>query len=391
MIENVFSVLNKIFTLLKNNMDDEEISSKEILIEQQIKYCLQVLSKLKRNSNASPFLEPVDPVKLDIPDYPLKIKHPMDLSTIKKKLDSKMYVNAEDFDSDMKLMFNNCYVYNPSGTVVHNMGKSLESVYNELMSSMPEEMIKKRKKMEVPVVERSKQPKRNIKPIEIMKTEDYEFCVEVLNDLVKPKYKACNWPFLEPVDGSLVPGYYSVIKEPMDLQTMRNKLDQRKYNNIEEFVGDLKLVVENCKKFNALGTDVYICGQEFERVINSHIQKISPQDVKGKINDLKKKVIAYTKEIKALEFKLAEQSGEVPSATRSYSLSERIGLGNAILNMNRNQTENIARIVQKHNAGEFVENDEIEVDMRMIPDNVVEEIDMYVKSIGVGIEDMQSE
>lgn len=382
--------MDKFFTLRKIRME-EEASSKDVLIEHQLKYCSQVLGRVKRNSNASPFLEPVDPVKLDIPDYPLKIKFPMDLATIRMKLDSKAYRHPGEFDSDMKLMFSNCYVYNAPDTVVHKMGKALESVYNELMKGMPEDVVKRRKKVEVGNMDRAKQPKRNIKPFETMKIEDYEVCAEVLTDLEKPKHKAYNWPFMEPVDGTLVPNYYSTIKEPMDLHTMRSKLDQRKYHNIEEFVRDLQLIVENCKSFNAPGTEVYLCGLEFEKAVNAQMQKISPQDIRSKVAELKKKIIGYTRELRMLEAKLADQSGELPSATRSYSLSERVGLGNAILSMSKGQTEHIARIVQKHGAGEFVENDEIEVDMRMIPDNVVEEIDMYVKTISVGIEEVPSE
>lgn len=367
------------------------MNSKELLVEQQLKYCSQVLTRLKRNSNAPPFLEPVDPVKLDIPDYPLKIKHPMDLLSIRKKLDSKVYSHPGEFDADVKLMFNNCYVYNPEGSIVYNMGKSLEAVYDEMMESMPSEVVKKRKKTEVPIADRSKQSKRNIKPFDTMKVEDYEACAEIIADLEKPKHKGFMWPFLEPVDETLVPGYYSVIDEPMDLQTMKNKFDQRKYHNIDEFERDLRLIIDNCKKFNAPETEVYACGQELEKVVDAHMQKFSPQDIRSKIADLKKKIITYTREIKALEQKLGEEKGEVPAATKSYTLSERIGIGNAILNMTKTQTEYIARIIQKYSAGEFVENDELEVDMRTVPDYVVEEISMYINRLKVGIEEVQSE
>jgi bromodomain-containing factor 1 len=368
----------------------EEGSQNQTLIEYQLKFCSSVLTKVKRNSNAAPFLEPVDPIKLNIPDYPLKIKRPMDLSTIRRKLDGKIYRTPDEFDADMKLMFENCYTYNPEGSPVNVIGKALEMYYNKEMAAMPQEITKK-KKIDIALTDRSKQPKRTIKPVETMKIEDQEFCSEVLTDLLKPKHKAYNWPFLEPVDEALVPGYHAIIRNPMDLQTMRSKLDQRRYQSVDEFVGDLRLIVDNCFKFNAPGSEVYICGQELEHAVDAHMQKFMPVDIKGKIAELKKKIIAHTKEIKVLEAKLAEQSGEKAPATRTYSISERISLGNAILGMNKAQTEHIARIIQKHSAGEFVENDEIEVDLRLIPDVVAEEIDMYVKKVSAGIDDAQNE
>ena len=44
---------------------------------------MRVMRKLMRRKSAWPFLEPVDPVALNIPDYPDVIKHPMDLSLCK--------------------------------------------------------------------------------------------------------------------------------------------------------------------------------------------------------------------------------------------------------------------------------------------------------------------
>ncbi len=44
---------------------------------------MRVMRKLMRRKSAWPFLEPVDPVALNIPDYPDVVKHPMDLSLCK--------------------------------------------------------------------------------------------------------------------------------------------------------------------------------------------------------------------------------------------------------------------------------------------------------------------
>jgi hypothetical protein len=44
---------------------------------------MRLMRKLMRRKNAWPFLDPVDPVALNIPDYPDVVKHPMDLSQCK--------------------------------------------------------------------------------------------------------------------------------------------------------------------------------------------------------------------------------------------------------------------------------------------------------------------
>ncbi|XP_026099295.1 bromodomain adjacent to zinc finger domain protein 2A-like [Carassius auratus] len=58
------------------------------------------------------------------------------------------------------------------------------------------------------------------------------------------------WPFLEPVNPRLVPGYRRIIKNPMDFLTMREKLLQGGYCSCEEFAADAQLVFNNCELFN---------------------------------------------------------------------------------------------------------------------------------------------
>lgn len=44
--------------------------------------------------------------------------------------------------------------------------------------------------------------------------------------------------------------YYDVIKRPMDLQTARENVQQRKYHSREEFLNDINQMVENSSSFN---------------------------------------------------------------------------------------------------------------------------------------------
>lgn len=53
---------------------------------------------------AWPFYEPVDVEGLKIYDYYDIVSHPMDLSTIKKKMDFKQYANAQEVADDIRLV-----------------------------------------------------------------------------------------------------------------------------------------------------------------------------------------------------------------------------------------------------------------------------------------------
>ncbi|XP_036965548.1 bromodomain adjacent to zinc finger domain protein 2B isoform X2 [Acanthopagrus latus] len=64
------------------------------------------------------------------------------------------------------------------------------------------------------------------------------------------------WPFLTPVNHKAVPGYRKVIKKPMDFSTIREKLTNNQYSNLETFIVDVNLVFENCERFNEDDSDI---------------------------------------------------------------------------------------------------------------------------------------
>ncbi|KAK4097057.1 hypothetical protein N658DRAFT_313948 [Parathielavia hyrcaniae] len=88
---------------------------------------------------------------------------------------------------------------------------------------------------------------------------ELRFCDEVLTELRKSKHYDINAAFMQPVDPVAlnIPTYHKVIKKPMDLQTMSNKLSQGGYTNAKEFEKDFDLIVKNCRAFNGEDHVVY--------------------------------------------------------------------------------------------------------------------------------------
>ena len=100
----------------------------------EMKFCEETVNEMKKPKHAafaSAFYVPVDPVALNIPNYFTTIKNPMDLSTVTKKLQTGAYQRAKDFEADVRLIFSNCYRFNPPGNPVREMGKQLEAVFEE--------------------------------------------------------------------------------------------------------------------------------------------------------------------------------------------------------------------------------------------------------------------
>jgi hypothetical protein len=59
-------------------------------------------------------------------------KQPMDLITIKSKLENNQYMRSEEFEQDIHLMFHNCYTYNDAKSEIYHLGEALESVFNKV-------------------------------------------------------------------------------------------------------------------------------------------------------------------------------------------------------------------------------------------------------------------
>lgn len=103
----------------------------------QIRYCGAIMRNLKKHRDAVPFLHPVDYVKLNVPDYPKVIKHPIDLTTIDKKLNNAAYDTVEEFISDIRLVFKNCYKFNGPEAMISMLCQNVESAFEKSLRQMP--------------------------------------------------------------------------------------------------------------------------------------------------------------------------------------------------------------------------------------------------------------
>ncbi|KAJ1475073.1 Bromodomain-containing protein [Baffinella frigidus] len=90
-----------------------------------VKKCQTMLKSLTAHKHGWVFMEPVDPIKLQIPDYLDVIKRPMDLGTVKTNLSAGQIHTPEQFKDDVMLTFANAMRYNPAAHDVHVMAKTL--------------------------------------------------------------------------------------------------------------------------------------------------------------------------------------------------------------------------------------------------------------------------
>ena len=103
------------------------------------KTCAGILKKLfTMKRQAWPFVEPVDWEALNIPDYPVIIKHPMDLKTIESKLHDGHIESPDEFVALVRTVFRNAYVYNAKGdpSGVRECAEKLSQAFEKELSKL---------------------------------------------------------------------------------------------------------------------------------------------------------------------------------------------------------------------------------------------------------------
>ncbi|XP_034439128.1 bromodomain testis-specific protein isoform X2 [Hippoglossus hippoglossus] len=130
-----------------------------------------------------------------------------------------------------------------------------------------------------------KPPKKDLPAFEEKKvklSEQLTTCSDILKELLSKRHYAYAWPFYTPVDAVVLGlrDYHDVIKQPMDLNTIRKKMDQRDYATVKEFAGDVRLMFSNCYKYNPPSHEVVYMARKLQDIFEARYLKV-PQEPEG--------------------------------------------------------------------------------------------------------------
>ncbi|XP_010694359.2 transcription factor GTE4 [Beta vulgaris subsp. vulgaris] len=106
------------------------------------KNCSLLLDKVMKHKHGWVFNTPVDVKALGLHDYFTIIKHPMDLGTVKSRLNTNWYKSPKEFAEDVRLTFHNAMTYNPKGHDVYIMAEILSKMFEEKWSSVEAEYMR---------------------------------------------------------------------------------------------------------------------------------------------------------------------------------------------------------------------------------------------------------
>ncbi|XP_026569894.1 bromodomain-containing protein 1 isoform X2 [Pseudonaja textilis] len=105
----------------REKLKREQIKVEQVAMELQLTpftvLMRSVLDQLQEKDSTRIFAQPVN--LKEVPDYLDHIKHPMDFSTMRKRLDGQGYKNIDEFEEDFNLIIENCMKYNAKDTIFY--------------------------------------------------------------------------------------------------------------------------------------------------------------------------------------------------------------------------------------------------------------------------------
>nr|DBA14261.1 TPA: hypothetical protein GDO54_005255 [Pyxicephalus adspersus] len=83
-----------------------------------------------------------------------------------------------------------------------------------------------------------------------------------------------SWPFMRLVSKAQVPDYFEIIKKPIALNIIREKVNKCEYNSAIEFVEDVQLMFYNCFEYNHLNSNEAKAGVRLQSFFISEARKL---------------------------------------------------------------------------------------------------------------------
>jgi hypothetical protein len=123
-----------------NDLAEHLLSLRTEYIQRIGRPILQKLFYHPKNSNI--FNQPVDPIAQNIPNYFDVITSPMDLGTIRSRLNSSFYQTLTSCFEDIRLVFNNAIYYNGKESYIGKLATDLLHEFETEITGIEEKSLK---------------------------------------------------------------------------------------------------------------------------------------------------------------------------------------------------------------------------------------------------------
>ncbi|XP_031333864.1 uncharacterized protein LOC116163874 [Photinus pyralis] len=191
------------------------------------------------------------PSKKLYPDYYEVIAEPIDFLEIEGKIRAEQYSNESDLVKDFKLMFANCRQYNEENSTIYDDANLLERVLTEKIGQPIPVVVEKHERKTVPRIAR---PRKIQTPTE----KNCRTLYETIRDYKEPKLnRQLSQIFMKLPSKLDYPDYYEVIKSPIDMEKISQRVKANYYETLDDLVNDFNVMFDNGCKYNEPDSQIY--------------------------------------------------------------------------------------------------------------------------------------
>ncbi|XP_050071775.1 protein polybromo-1 [Anopheles maculipalpis] len=226
------------------------------------------------------------PSKKLYPGYYDIIDHPIDLKLIATKIQTSAYSNLNEMEKDLLQMTKNACTFNEPGSQIYKDAKMLKKIF--MARKVEIESGRYRKPL-------TKRPRLASSAMVAALKEEIESSDDDFDDSMETEGDGPLWQLFDqlyntansndpnalgaPLGESLWklpnkrfhPEYYNLIKKPISMAQIRNKLKKGIYTHITDMTADLYLMLDNAKKANAPSTKIHKDAMKMQKILNQKL------------------------------------------------------------------------------------------------------------------------